>query len=844
MLIHGREHRPVCAIPPLKLGRGAAILALALLISGCAWPFGFRRAPERAAKPGAPLEVISGIERQPLTSQVARLIEALRHIGSPLPEADIKALEAAMAQSSDTGAAEEIQRILNAHCLLDLHINPEARVKIARGPAPAELVQEGWRAFLVRVRNEPRLTAALEAESENAEPTFSTKNANAITPADIAHRWMDVSLFNERPLNKELSGLPLEYRIIEIFSRDAGDREGHIAINAGHGTQDIGFRNDIHILFHAAAATPVELSILDEHGKPATASFTFRDSLGRVYPFADKRTVPDFFFQDQVYRSDGEVMLLPPGRFEVVCVRGPEYLKETRTIEVPARGKGREEFRLKRWIDPNATGWYSGDHHIHAAGCLHFKSPTLGVEPSIMMKHVAGEALNVGCVLTWGPAWYHQKQNFTGKTHPLSTLENLIRYDVEVSGFPSDHCGHICLLGLHEDDYPGTEEKQEWPSWDLPILKWAKGQGAITGVAHSGWGLDVFPETKIPNYKIPPMNGIGAQEFPVDAALHAIDFISTVDTPHVWELNMWYHVLNCGYEPKISGETDFPCIYGDRVGLGRSYVKIDKPRVDFETWVEGVRKGRSYVSDGFSHLMDFNVEGIEPGDGHSGKVDLEAPRKVRIRANVAAYLPVVPQEVFPGRGSSQTAEQTRRRTDKIKLRDLPYTQMPYWHVERARLGDSREVPVEVVVNGRPVARTDILADGTIRPVEFEALIERSSWVALRILASSHTNPVLVSVDRQPVLASKLSAQWCLDVIDQTWIQKAPNIRPRERSDARTAFEKAREAYRLILAGAYDDTGFISDADRSAMAQKRNAIKETLLALELKLNEEEKAPKKK
>ena len=31
-------------------------------------------------------------------------------------------------------------------------------------------------------------------------------------------------------------------------------------------------------------------------------------------------------------------------------------------------------------------------------------------------------------------------------------------YDVEVSGFPSSHAGHLCLLRLKEDDYPGTTQ--------------------------------------------------------------------------------------------------------------------------------------------------------------------------------------------------------------------------------------------------------------------------------------------------------------------------------------------------------------------------------------------------
>ena len=148
-------------------------------------------------------------------------------------------------------------------------------------------------------------------------------------------------------------------------------------------------------------------------------------------------------------------------------------------------------FELTRWIDLPARGWYSGDHHIHAAGCLHYESPTEGVEPRDMMRHILGEDLNVGCVLTWGPCWYHQKQFFEGRDHALSTRDNLMRYDVEVSGFPSSHAGHLVLLRLKEQDYPGAKVLEDWPTWDLPILQWAKEQGAVVGFAHSGWGLEV-----------------------------------------------------------------------------------------------------------------------------------------------------------------------------------------------------------------------------------------------------------------------------------------------------------------------------------------------------------------
>jgi hypothetical protein len=56
------------------------------------------------------------------------------------------------------------------------------------------------------------------------------------------------------------------------------------------------------------------------------------------------------------------------------------------------------------------------------------------------------------------------------------------------------------------------------------------------------------------------------------------------------------------------------------------------------------------------------------------------------------------------------------------------------------------VPVEVIVNGLPVQRRVIAADGALQDLTFDLPLERSSWVALRIFPSSHTNPVFVIVE--------------------------------------------------------------------------------------------------
>src|SRR5947207_14854249 len=84
-------------------------------------------------------------------------------------------------------------------------------------------------------------------------------------------------------------------------------------------------------------------------------------------------------------------------------------------------------FRLDRWIEPAKMGWYSGDHHVHAAGCAHYEKPTEGVYPQDMMRHILGEDLKVGSVLSWGPGWYFQKTFFEGKDNKLSTAAKIGR---------------------------------------------------------------------------------------------------------------------------------------------------------------------------------------------------------------------------------------------------------------------------------------------------------------------------------------------------------------------------------------------------------------------------------
>jgi hypothetical protein len=611
-----------------------------------------------------------------------------------------------------------------------------------------------------------------------------------------------------------------------------------LQFDIGQGTQDLGFRAEVPVLFNVLPARAVRLAVRDAGGGPTTARLEFRDATGRVYPPQAKRLVPDFFFQPHIYRADQGVVLLPPGKFTMESSRGPEYRVRTRAVTVPAKGPARIAVQLERWVDPARFGFYSGDHHIHGAGCSHYDSPTKGVRPSDMFAQVKGEGLNVGCVLTWGPCFDFQRDYFSPLADGVSEPMTLLKYDLEISGFGSAALGHVCLLNLKNQTYPGSKgtKTEGWPSWTVPVLRWCKEQGGVTGYPHSAlhvnpaatakWlmgtlnvdedtvlngdeakkgllpepfakvdadGNGVLTEAELtasanraadtlPNYALPALNGGGAMEIFVSTAEGVCDFISAMDTARIPEWNTWYHLMNCGFPLKLSGETDFPCMSSRRVGAGRVYVQLGaQKKLNFAEWCRGLGAGQSYVSDGYAHALEFNVNGQAPG---MKDVRLAKPGKVAVRAKVA-FAPETPETV--AQGLLKPPAGTRMSGDTVNL-----------HAPRHRkFVKGGERLVELIVNGQVAAKKIVPADGAIHELKFEVAIERSSWVALRHFPQLHTNPVNVLVAGKPIRASRASAQWCAESVKILWHNRHRFIKEAERPAAKAAYDRALKTYERI-----------------------------------------------
>lgn len=108
-------------------------------------------------------------------------------------------------------------------------INPEGRVKVARGAFVPTLEMGKPTLAWLRVENHSGGRQLLEAHGRYAGAKASP--------------------FRLEVVSGTLSGREVEYRRLRITCARAGKRELTIAFEAGQGTQDIGFRGEVPVLF-------------------------------------------------------------------------------------------------------------------------------------------------------------------------------------------------------------------------------------------------------------------------------------------------------------------------------------------------------------------------------------------------------------------------------------------------------------------------------------------------------------------------------------------------------------------------------------------------------------------
>ena len=408
-----------------------------------------------------------------------------------------------------------------------------------------------------------------------------------------------------------------------------------------------------------------------------------------------KTYVPDGAYQripsrdgrgDYFHAGTHFLINVPAGEVELTAVKGIEYEPVAQRVTIKPGEITKLRVSMRRLMRMNDLGWYSGTDHTHMnyGGNLHNT-------PENMMFMADAEDLNVvGDKICNKDNRIFDWQYFTGKPHGLSNSQRILRFDEE---YRPPFYGHINVINLSKNlispfitGYEQTALESLYPS-NTDIFRAAHEQGAIGGYVHP-WSRE--PERS--GYAV-------ARGFPVDLALGSFEYLEVLTrTSHFTQTSkVWHRALNCGFKITASaGEDSILGLHGTPViGQSRVYVQVG-PKLSWDGWVDGIRRGRTFVTNG--PLLAFQVNAEIPG----GEIHLPARGgSVDVTGRYDAIVPVDRLELYLN-GTVVETVRSGGRSGELRKR-VPITGSG-WLTLRA-VNDQAQHPVEdayVIAETSPV----------------------------------------------------------------------------------------------------------------------------------------------
>jgi hypothetical protein len=280
---------------------------------------------------------------------------------------------------------------------------------------------------------------------------------------------------------------------------------------------------------------------------------------------------------------------------------------------------------------------------------------------------------------------------FEGEPDLVSKEDFLLFHGQE---FHTSYWGHLGLLGLTRNlvipdyaAYPNTAARSLYPP-NAVVSDLARAQGGLVGYVHP---YDAAPD--------PERDPSLSHALVVDVALGKVDYLEVVGfSDHRTTASVWYRFLNSGFRLPAGAGTDamanFASLRGP-VGLNRVYVLVPEGPLSLSSWLDSLRHGRSFVTNG--PLVSFTLSGKGPGDS----LDLPAGgSEVSIAASLRSIVPVDRLEVVcNGEVAREVALPGGR--DRVDFEGTLALRKPGWCVLRAW----NEGPSETVLDSYPYATT-------------------------------------------------------------------------------------------------------------------------------------------
>ena len=304
---------------------------------------------------------------------------------------------------------------------------------------------------------------------------------------------------------------------------------------------------------------------------------------------------------DQFYLAGHTTMDLAPGAYTLRVYKGPEYRVSRHRIEIRSGEREQVSVEMERWIDPASEGWYGADDHIHITRLQAADNPWIstwmraeGLRVANLLQMGTAEQFGVTPQYAFGDAGVYSSGGadattlVTGQEHPRTHL-----------------LGHTITLGAREaidlrDTYIVFEG----------FWRESERLGGVSGFAHFGLG--------------PANDGLA-----VSAPGGRIRFVEVLQFEYA-QYRAWYELLDMGFRVAPSAGTDFPC--GPSIpGRERVYVQVDG-ELDRASFVEGVRAGRTFVSNGPVLSLEASAANGEPV-GVGGEIALPSPGTIHVRGS-------------------------------------------------------------------------------------------------------------------------------------------------------------------------------------------------------------------
>ncbi|MFD1142738.1 CehA/McbA family metallohydrolase [Larkinella insperata] len=407
-----------------------------------------------------------------------------------------------------------------------------------------------------------------------------------------------------------------------------------------------------------------------------------QQAIGVMYGLWDH--ADGFGFQpDSSFYINGRFRIaLPPGTYQLSLSKGPEFLDQQHAIVVQAGKTQKKTYRLTRWIDMAARGWYSTDGHIHIR-----RSPR---EDPLLMSWLQAEDVRVGVLLRMGDFWETYYQQYAFGEQGVYRRDNYLL----VSGQEdprTPELGHALGYGAADK----VRYSNEYYHYDKVFDKLHE-LGGMTGYAHHA---ETFH-----GYRGLTLDGLRGKVDVLEILQYCVD-----ETP--LRTDHYYHLLDLGFPVTATAGSDFPWCGQDhghgppersaRIGNARFYVYTDGPLTN-QSWKAGLKAGHTVATSG--PMLDFRVNNARPGD----RLDLKKGDQLTVSVQAFGHASQVPLDkvelighgkVLASVSKTDAGQSARQLTLKLELDTLT---RGIWLAARCFAGPKQvahTTPIYVTVDG-------------------------------------------------------------------------------------------------------------------------------------------------